>query len=235
MANFQTHVTTSTVLGVGYAGAGIVLNAPIDSALIAGGLCGISGMLPDVDSSSGRPIREIMNFAAAVVPMLMIERMRHLGLTPESMVLAGGIMYLLVRFVFADWLRRYTVHRGMFHSIPAALIFAELGFLVCGCDNLQLRYYKAGAVFLGVMSHLLLDEIYSLQMYRGRLRLKKSFGTALKFWGDSTWANVSTYAKLIAVTAMVLGEPLVMEKLGAPVHHDIYTTANQMLDTVIRR
>jgi membrane-bound metal-dependent hydrolase YbcI (DUF457 family) len=235
MAGFKTHVTTSTVLGVGYAGVGYWMGVPLDSALIAGGMCGISGMLPDIDSGSGRPVREIMGFAAAVTPMLLIDRFRQFDLSNESIILAGGLVYLIIRFGVAEWLRSYTVHRGMFHSVPAALIFSGLAFLIVGGDDLNLRYFKAGAVFLGVMSHLLLDELYSIEWYRGRLRLKSSFGTAVKFWGKSLWANISTYAKLIVVVAMIFGEPIVVEKFGEPAHDDVYRTAEQLLDSVLRK
>lgn len=232
MAGFKTHVTTSTVLGMGYAGAGMLYGMPIDASLVAGGLCGVSGMLPDVDSDSGIPIRESMAFAAAVVPMLLVDRFQQLGLSHESMVLAAGSIYLFVRFGVAAMLKRYTVHRGMFHSIPAAILFTELAFLMCGSHNLELRYLKAGGVFLGVMSHLMLDEIYSIEWHR--FRLKKSFGTAIKFWGDSLWGNLSVYVKLVIVTAMVLGEPMVVARYGKPAHEDAVHTATQLLDTIKR-
>jgi len=129
-------------------------------------------------------------------------------------VLICGSLYLFVRFGIARLLARYTVHRGMFHSLPAALIFAGITFLVSGCTDLQLRYFKATGIFLGVMSHLVLDEIYAVEWRRGRWRFKKSFGTAMKLWGKSGIANVSTYAKLAIVVLMILGEPMVMERYG---------------------
>jgi membrane-bound metal-dependent hydrolase YbcI (DUF457 family) len=215
MAGFKMHVTTSSVCGVAYAGAGYAMGVPLETAMVAGGLCGVSGMLPDVDSGSGRPLRETMGFAAAVVPMLLVDRFQQLGLSYEQLVLATGGLYLLIRYGLAKMLAKYTVHRGMFHSIPAALTFAGVAFLVCGCSDLNLRYFKAGAVLLGVMSHLILDEIYSVQFngIRG-VRFKKSLGTALKFWGSSPWANLSAYAKLAIVTLLILGEPMVMERYG---------------------
>jgi hypothetical protein len=112
-------------------------------------------------------------------------------------------------------IRKYTVHRGMFHSIPACLIFAGLAFLICGTSDLNVRYYKAGGVIAGFLSHLILDEIYSVEWKSGRWRLKSSFGTAFKFWGDDAWANFSTYAKLAVVGAIILGEPSVMEQIRA--------------------
>lgn len=234
MAGFRMHITTSSVFGVGYAGAGIFFGMPIDSCLVAGGLCGVSGMLPDIDSDSGVPIRESMAFAAAVVPMLLLQRFQQLQLTHEQMVLAGGSIYFLVRFGASALLKRFTVHRGMFHSIPAALIFAGLGFLIFGNQELYLRLFKSGGVLVGVMSHLLLDEIYSIEWAGARLRLKKSFGTAVKFWGSSMWANISTYTKLIIVVAMILSEQVVMDKLGKPVHQDLLKQANEVIDTTWR-
>ena len=214
MAGFKTHITTSSLLGVGYAGVGLYMGMPIESALIAGGLCSVGGMLPDIDSDSGIPFRESMSFAAAIVPILLLDRFRQLGLNSEQIVLASGGLYLLVRFGLARMLAKYTVHRGMFHSLPAAAIFAGLVFLLCGCSNLQVRYFKAGGVLLGVMSHLVLDEIYAVEWSRGRWRFKKSFGTAIKLWGPNAWANVSTYGKLIVVVLMILGEPVVMQRYG---------------------
>jgi membrane-bound metal-dependent hydrolase YbcI (DUF457 family) len=214
LAGFKTHIGTSCTLGVGYACLGAYYGLPIEAAAVAGGLCGIGGMLPDIDSDSGVPVRETMGAAAAVTPMLLVDRFQHLGLNYEQMVLAAGVTYLFVRFGIAGLLKRYTVHRGMFHSIPALLIFTGLAFLICGSRNLQLRYFKAGGVFLGVLSHLVLDEIWAVEWTGGRWRFKSSFGTALKLWGDDAWGNLSCYAKLAGVAVMILGEPSVMERYG---------------------
>ena len=213
MANFHTHVTFSSVIGCGYAAVGSSMGIPLETALIGGGLCGLSGMLPDLDSDSGIPLRESMAFAAAVVPMLLVDRLRTLGLGHDGIVFTAALMYFLVRFGVAKMIARRTKHRGMFHSIPAALIFAGAAFLLCDWGEITMRYYKAGGVLLGVMSHLLLDEIYSIEWKGGRWRLKKSFGTAIKFWSKDTYSNISTYAKLGVIVMLILGEPAMMERL----------------------
>jgi membrane-bound metal-dependent hydrolase YbcI (DUF457 family) len=214
MADFKTHIGTRCTLGAGYAALGAYFGLPPEAALVAGGLCGIGGMLPDIDSDSGVPVRETMGFAAAVTPVLLVDRFQQLGLNYEQMVLAGGATYLFVRFGLARLLMRYTVHRGMFHSIPALLIFTGVAFLLCGSTNLHLRYFKAGGVAVGVFSHLLLDEIWAVDWKGGRWQFKSSFGTALKLWGDSAWANFSTYGKLALVVIAILGEPSVMDRYG---------------------
>jgi hypothetical protein len=130
------------------------------------------------------------------------------------MVLAAVSMYLFVRFGVTNIIRKYTVHRGMFHSIPACLIFAGLAFLMCAtAPTIEIRCYKAGGVVAGFMSHLILDEIYAIEWKGGRWRFKKSFGTAIKLWGDDGWSNFTTYAKLAIVVMLILGEPTVIEHL----------------------
>ena len=214
MADFRTHVTTSSVLGVGYAGMGIAMGVNIESALVGGGLCGVSGMLPDLDSDSGIPIREATGFAAGIVPMLLVDRFRTMDMPYDRMVLITALLYFIIRFAGASLLGRFTVHRGMFHSLPTGLIFAGLAFLICGpAGDYQVRYFKAGAVFFGFMSHLFLDELYSIEWKGGRWRFKRSFGTAIKLWGKNGWANFSTYTKLAIVGTMVASEPSVMSYL----------------------
>jgi membrane-bound metal-dependent hydrolase YbcI (DUF457 family) len=163
-------------------------------------------MLPDIDSPSSTPKRESMAFAAAVVPMMLLGRFQQCGMSHESIVLAGAAVYLLIRFGLSELLARYTVHRGMFHSLPAAVVFGELAFLLASGDDVRLRIYKAAAVSIGYMSHLLLDEIYSVEWSHG-LRLKSSFGTAVKLFGQGLWSNLSAYAKLAILTAAILYEP----------------------------
>jgi hypothetical protein len=236
MAGFKTHVSVSTALGVGYGAIGVGLDYPLETCMLAAGLCGVSGMLPDLDSKSGVPVREMMALAAAVTPMMMIDRFQHMGLGHESIVLAGALIYIVIRFGVGEIFKLYTVHRGMWHSIPAAVTCGLLALFICSCDDYRLRVFKAFAVFLGFMSHLVLDELWSIQLTRGRIRLKSSFGTAIKFWSKSLWGNVSTYAKLIAMIALTMGDPLLMQQLGVPPHEShVPHTAYEWLEGVLSK
>ena len=239
MANFKTHLTFSSLLGVGYGSAAYFwYDVPLPSCILAGGLCGVAGMMPDVDSDAGVPLRESMAFAAAVVAMMFSDRLRRLGLSPELLVLSGAGVYLFIRFVVAGMLRRYTVHRGMFHSLPAAVIFSEVAFLLASGEDVRLRIYKAGAVGLGYLSHLLLDELFSIEWYRGRLRLKRSFGSAVKVFSQHFWPNLSTFAKLALFTYLVLKEPGWMrehyQERIEPSVRQIHQTAERLVDEVRR-
>ncbi|MBW3596821.1 MAG: hypothetical protein KY475_06040, partial [Planctomycetes bacterium] len=68
----------------------------------------------------------------------------------------------------------------------------------------------------------------------GRIRLKSSFGTAVKFWGKSLWGNVSTYGKLLAMVALTMGDPILMERLGVPPGNPLVPhTASEWLDELL--
>ena len=215
MADFKTHLSVSTAVGIGYGAAGYAVGFEPSTCLVAGGLCSISGILPDLDSDSGKPVREIIAFTAAVIPALMIPRFHQMGLNAEQIALAAGVIYLVIRYGVGKILRRCTVHRGMWHSIPAAAIAGLIAFLVVSGTVLDVRLFKTIAVVLGFLAHLVLDEIWSLQVRRGRLRIKRSFGTAMKFWSNrSLWPNLSTYGKLAGLVVLVIGDPFLMQQMG---------------------
>ena len=208
MAGFRMHVGTSSALGVGYAGTlHAMYGVPVPTATVAGALCGFAGMLPDLDSDYGVPLREAMSFAAATIPVLLVNRFESLQLSRDTMVIIAIGLYFIVRFGVANMIRKFTVHRGMFHSIPAMLIFGGITFLLTGASPVNDRYMMAGGVMGGFLSHLVLDEIYAIEFKSGRWRTKKSFGTALKLWGGDGWSNFSAYAKLAIVGMGVVGEP----------------------------
>ena len=59
MAGFRMHVGTAATIGVGYGLAAVKpLGFAPDAAILAGGLTAVGGMLPDLDSDTGRPIRK---------------------------------------------------------------------------------------------------------------------------------------------------------------------------------
>jgi membrane-bound metal-dependent hydrolase YbcI (DUF457 family) len=216
MAGFKTHFTTSTLVGIGYGAVGFVNMVPLSTCLVAGGACSLAGILPDLDSDSGRPVKEIMSFTAAIVPALMIPRFHQMGLNTEQIVLACATVYLVIRFGIGDIFKNYTVHRGMWHSLPAAVVVGLLAFLLVSGSELPIRLYKSAAFVLGFLVHLVLDEIWSVEIRRGRMRIKKSFGTAFKlFTTKSIWPNVSTYGKLVLLIAAVKGDPYLMEQIEA--------------------
>lgn len=212
--------------------AGHGYGIPLQSCLLGGGLCSVAGILPDLDSNTGVPYRESVAFISAFVPLLLISRFQSLGWTRETIILACACVYLLIRFGIAELFRHYTVHRGMWHSIPAAASVGLLTFLITDHRHLELRLYWTTAAVLGFVTHLILDELFSVD-FRG-IRLKKSFGTALKFWSTrGVWPNVSTYGKLMVLALLAWGDPMLMEYIDE--HHPVPDRARQIHQQVERQ
>ncbi len=229
MANFRTHISVSTAAGVVYALAGYKWGMPWETCAIAGGLCSVSGMLPDLDSDSGIPLREAVGFSAAFVPMLMVDRLQRIGCSHEMMVLIAAGIYLFIRFGMAELFRRYTVHRGMWHSIPAAFSCGMFAFLIVSCEDMSIRLFKTFAVVLGFLSHLILDEIWSVDYRRGSYVFKSSFGSALKFWGPNRGPNLVSYGIVFLLGFLVYQDQGFMEKFGTT-RSDIPRTAWQVIE-----
>lgn len=207
MASYREHIMFSSVLGSAYASVGVwYMHMDWGTAFLGAGLCALGGMLPDLDSDSGRPVRELFGFAAAVVPLFLLECFQFRYPLAEDMekplVLAGGT-YLFIRYGLSAMFKKLTVHRGMFHSIPTMLIIGALTFLMYPTWYYDRRLFVTGGVMLGFLSHLVLDELYSVDLTGGRLRLNKFAGSALKFWSKSSKATTSTYLMLLFLTWVI--------------------------------
>jgi hypothetical protein len=200
VASFRGHITTSTLLGIAYGAAGVAYD-PFDwgAVLLAGGLTALGGMLPDLDSDSGVPVREMSGLAGAAAPLLMLRRVRSLGLSAEQEVAVLAGVYLLVRYGVAELFKRCTVHRGMFHSVPAMFIVGLIVFLLFQDADSLVRVYLAGGVMLGFLSHLVLDELCAVDLRGLRPRLNRFAGSALKLSSASWVATLFTYVLLFAL------------------------------------
>ena len=201
MAAFREHIMFSTALGAGYGTAlhyGLRLDWP--HAAMAGLLCAFAGMLPDLDSDSGRPGKEIFGFVAMMIPLMLLRRLWRGGVDGEVAILIAVGVYLFIRLVVVSIFYRLTVHRGMFHSLPAALIAAETVFLVHDQHGFYDRLFVALGVLLGFLSHLVLDEIYSVDISGVVPKLKSSAGSALKLASKSVPASFVTWVVLGLLT-----------------------------------
>src|SRR5436305_14482406 len=148
-------------------------------------------MLPDLDSDSGVPVREMFGLAAVVVPLTMVPRMHHMHASQESILATVLFGYVIIRYGLSMLFKRLTVHRGMYHSIPAMLIAGLVVYLGYHSDNRGLRLLLACGVMIGFLSHLLLDELYSVDIHGVKVKLNKFAGTAVKFVSPSFPATVA--------------------------------------------
>ncbi len=199
MAGFRTHVTVSTGLGLAYGAAAVnPLGFEPATAVLAAGVTGAGGMLPDLDSDSGVPVRFAGGLVATVSPLLLLPRFHAAGFSYDG-TLAGMIAaYLFIRYALVELFKRVTVHRGMFHSIPAMLIAGLVVYLEYGGPDPtpRTKLLLAGGVMAGFLSHLLLDELYSVDFNGVRIRLNAYAGTAVKFVSPSVGATCVCYGIL---------------------------------------
>jgi hypothetical protein len=68
------------------------------------------------------------------------------------------------------------------------------------------------------------------------MRLKHSFGSALKLIGESRWGNLSAYAKLALLTVVILYEPQWPKVPATPGSHPAGQQAvTRLIDRVLHR
>jgi hypothetical protein len=198
MASYRGHLAFAGALGAAYGSLALFeWNWDWGPVLVAAGLTTLGGLLPDLDSDSGVPVRELFGISAAVAPFLLFKRVyAHCQESTEQTLVILAAVYLFIRYVLAGTFKRFTVHRGMFHSLPAMLIAGLATYLLYPSDNPRLRVFLAGAVMLGFLSHLVLDELYSVDFMGAHLRLNRYAGSALKLVSKSWPATLTTYLLL---------------------------------------
>jgi hypothetical protein len=198
MANFNTHLSVALAASAGAALTAInlhiitVTDAPW---MIAFGAIG--GMLPDIDSGHSTPIKLFFTVLGLVTLLTVIDIFKN-RYSAHWLLLIAAVSYLVVRYVALAMFDRFTSHRGIFHSVLTAVFFCLL--MVCiGCyllrwDNLH-SWLSGLFIGFGFIVHLLLDEIYSVDL--SNKRMKKSFGTALKLY---SYNNMTTTALMLVST-----------------------------------
>ena len=142
------------------------------------------GLLPDIDSETSIPLRVSQRIVATIGTLLIVVGFAPTFSLPELGLIAIGA-YTLFEAGFAMF-GRATSHRGLVHSLPSAACFALsaglIGHHVFGTTPVQ-SWFNALFLAVGFVTHLVLDELYSVNLLGARL--KKSFGSALSF-GDAS-------------------------------------------------
>jgi membrane-bound metal-dependent hydrolase YbcI (DUF457 family) len=214
MANHKQHTMFSTISGIVFSGlAWFPCGFPAITCLLAGGLCSVGGMVPDIDVKTSRSFQDCMSLTACFASMLIISRVSQAGVGMELMSIIGVLVFLLIKFGVGRLIQQFTVHRGIIHSIPFAFFCGEIIYLLAD-GNTASRFLKAVGLTLGFFSHLLLDEIYSFKMSEGTMRIKKSFGTALKFFQIKTLPlYIVLYLLLIVMTYTAIKHPTAVSEM----------------------
>jgi hypothetical protein len=197
LGNYRQHLTFASVLGVGYAaGAFFVVGVHWVYGSVAALLATMSGLLPDLDSGTGVELKAFTGVLGVLAALFVWMGMSHLDPPPvfEMHLWAMVLAYVVVRHGIRRFARHFSVHRGMSHSFPTCGVWGALTYLYYPSDWHSIRLMMAAAVMLGFLSHLLLDEICSVDLKGARVN--KAFGTAMKFWAPSVWSTLAVYGLL---------------------------------------
>ncbi|ELA09581.1 hypothetical protein MOMA_04225 [Moraxella macacae 0408225] len=201
MANFNTHITTAFIISsttslVLYK-AGML--SPLEFFLCA--ITGtVGGLLPDIDLAHAVPARVGFNLLSILTAFGAV--ILWIGyLTFVELLAVGLISYSMMRWGVFLLFSSLTRHRGIVHSIPymgvLSVMLVHVSFY--GLKNgVVFSWFLGWFLFFGALIHLLLDEIYSVNVFG--LRLKKSFGTAMKFFDT----NQKTHYFLLYVILAIL-------------------------------
>lgn len=167
----------------------------------------VAGLLPDLDSDSGKPLIFLSNLVSVLVPaMLFFEAARLSSFSPEFLICYFTASYLFVYYVICSMIRKITVHRGMMHSLPFAVVCGEIGYLLFVFSGRDVALVAGLAVFAGCVVHLFLDELSTFSLKLGIIPVvKRSSGSAFKLISASIGATLFTYLiLLLAATAIFL-------------------------------
>ena len=100
---------------------------------------------------------------------------------------------------------------------------------------MRVRVLMAIGVGIGFLSHLVLDEMYSVQWDGMKVRLAKSAGTAMKFFGPEALPNGITMGLLLCLSYATLVEADIVHnpsKIPAP---EVIHVTSDMQDAPIFR
>ena len=202
MAGFKTHLAGGIASGAGISLIGFFLRGL--SLTQAGAIfvvgC-VGGLLPDLDSDTGKPLAFLSQLISILIPSILFSRVVQIGgNSPEFLICYFTISYLFINYVVCSIIKRITIHRGMLHSVPFALICGGVGYLLFVSSGTQVAIMAGTAVFLGCFVHLILDELSSFKLKFGFIPIpKKSRGSAFKFKAESLGATLFIYLILALV------------------------------------
>jgi len=135
---------------------------------------------------------------------------------------------VFVRYVAKELFARFSYHRGIWHSL---LAMAFCAFVTAWVYSRLLQrdegvaWLAAGFMSVGYLTHLILDEIYSVDVMD--TRIKASFGTALKLVDAKHWGHTAVMAA--ATVLAFLATPPTKSFMENITSHALWSELHQRL------
>ena len=207
MAGYKAHLATGMLIG-GITTISVFIVLAIDilfSPFIFLAVI-IGSFLPDLDSDTGMPVKMLfasLGMVAAIwAGYMLLDRVIDEPIQSIATIVGSyGAVYIILQRIF----KKFTKHRGLFHSILALLIaMLTLNYLLL-IFEFSLFESRLLSISLGVgyLGHLILDEVNSVINLSGIPFIpKKSLGSALKIVSKSSRVNMIAF--------MILGILIIM-------------------------
>jgi hypothetical protein len=227
VADFEQHLVWGLGSGVALAAIGLKLNYIQPAAAGIGVILAMAGTsIPDIDlgkdpitkeKKESKPFRFFTSFLSLGLSILFyFYFLDSTAISFEFDLVKRMFLFFLVFALFfivtRFFMRSITTHRGVIHSIPFAILCAESAYMIFASDYISALFpvvggsseYFTTAVFLGYLTHLIVDECHSIRwgetLKKRSLQTKASFGTALTpFSKDSPVTYFVLYLLVIAI------------------------------------
>ncbi|MDX2287353.1 MAG: metal-dependent hydrolase [Hyphomicrobiaceae bacterium] len=228
MANYATHIAAGTVVSGALATLTLAADVIGPESLVAVTLAGVVGsILPDIDLRDSRASSVLFSgigvFASFCVLFLCAP---HFSVVELWVLWLGTLVF--VRYGLHAVFHHLAVHRGIWHSLLAAVFCGALTIVVFKevlGQHAGVAWLGGGFMVVGYLVHLLLDEMYSVDFMGNRI--KQSFGTALKLYDGSRPAT--TLAMLAATGLVIMATPSPQPFFAALGSRDLWTGLNHKL------
>lgn len=205
MANFTTHIAVGTLVSGALATVTLAADVVAPENLIAVTMAGMLGsVLPDIDLKDSRPSKAMFSGLAIFFSFVVLFSAAD-KLSIAEMFIAWLGTLVFVRYGAKAFFHSLSYHRGIWHSILAAVfcsvVTAIVYFWILRRHD-GVAWLAAGFMFAGFLTHLILDEIYSVDVMD--VRIKSSFGTAVKLVDTSRWGHTAGMAAALALALTVM-------------------------------
>lgn len=204
MANFATHIGAGTVVSGALAVFTLAADVVAPENLVAVTMAGVLGsVLPDIDLRDSRPSRLMFAGLAVFFSFAVLFNVAAKYSIAEMLIVWLGTL-VLVRYGLHAIFHRLSIHRGIWHSLLAgafsSVATAVVFYHVLGRHE-GVAWLAAGFMMAGFLTHLILDEMYSVDVMD--TRIKASFGTALKLVDTRNWTATAAMAAATAAALYV--------------------------------
>lgn len=234
MADFKTHLSFGAASGFALSVVTywVEWTSSVYMAIIIFFSTVIGSFLPDMDSDSGLPVRIIFGLYAYLAATLTIYYLHDNGAPLYLTLFVPIASFVFVQAYLRKLFMKFTKHRGIFHSIPAWLISFFAPLVIAWTTDLPTmeKFVIALAISTGYFSHLLLDEIYSVNLLMSNRRkktklkdfslkkyinknfgFKKSFGTALDLGFKQKEKYPAIIAYLVLIGLIIVSIPVLID------------------------